>query len=73
RLASQTDQLGNTTAYTYNSDGQIAEAVVETKDGTPVSKTVHTYDERTGLLTSTSVTNADGAATVRQMEYDSLN
>uniref|UniRef100_UPI0005B89996 RHS repeat domain-containing protein n=1 Tax=Streptomyces sp. NRRL F-2664 TaxID=1463842 RepID=UPI0005B89996 len=33
RLASQTDQLGNTTAYTYNSDGQIAEAVVETKDG----------------------------------------
>ncbi|WP_043194946.1 RHS repeat domain-containing protein, partial [Streptomyces sp. NRRL F-2664] len=32
RLASQTDQLGNTTAYTYTAHGQIAEAAVKTKD-----------------------------------------
>ncbi|WP_043194908.1 hypothetical protein, partial [Streptomyces sp. NRRL F-2664] len=32
RLASQTDQLGNTTVFAYTGDGQIAEAVVTSKD-----------------------------------------
>uniref|UniRef100_UPI00131A6F69 hypothetical protein n=1 Tax=Streptomyces sp. NRRL F-2664 TaxID=1463842 RepID=UPI00131A6F69 len=73
RLASQTDQLGNTTAYTYTPDGQVAEAVVQAKDGKLVSKTAHTYDRATGLRISSAVADASGATTVRQTEYDALN
>ncbi|WP_043194938.1 RHS repeat protein, partial [Streptomyces sp. NRRL F-2664] len=66
RLASQTDQLGNTTAYTYTAHGQIAEAAVKTKDGSDtVSTTAYTYDGDTGLLLSSAVTDASGATTVR--------
>ncbi|WP_158718085.1 RHS repeat protein, partial [Streptomyces sp. NRRL F-2664] len=73
RLAVQTDQLGNTTAYTYTADGQVAEAVVETGDGKPVTRTAYTYASETGMLTSVSVTDAAGAATVRHLRYDRLN
>uniref|UniRef100_UPI0004C7EEED RHS repeat-associated core domain-containing protein n=1 Tax=Streptomyces sp. NRRL F-2664 TaxID=1463842 RepID=UPI0004C7EEED len=73
RLASQTDQLGNTTAYTYGDDGRIARTEVQTGDGKRVTTTAYTYDQDTSLLTSTSVTDAEGATTVRHMEYDSLN
>ncbi|WP_030777357.1 hypothetical protein, partial [Streptomyces sp. NRRL F-2664] len=73
RLASQTDQLGNTTVFTYTRDGEIAEAAVKTKDGDTVSTTAYTYDGDTGLLLSSAVTDASGATTVRQTEYDALN
>ncbi|WP_043195196.1 hypothetical protein, partial [Streptomyces sp. NRRL F-2664] len=47
--------------------------MVTSKDGTRVSRTVHAYDGDTGLLLSSAVTDADGATTVRQTEYDALN
>ncbi|WP_043195084.1 RHS repeat domain-containing protein, partial [Streptomyces sp. NRRL F-2664] len=38
-----------------------------------VSTTAYTYDGDTGLLLSSAVTDASGATTVRQTEYDALN
>ncbi|WP_158717997.1 RHS repeat domain-containing protein [Streptomyces sp. NRRL F-2664] len=73
RLAVQTDQLGNTTSYTYHPDGQVKTATVETRDGQQVSQTVYAYDDSTGLLATATLTSAGGASTVRHMEYDRLN
>ncbi|WP_030775233.1 RHS repeat-associated core domain-containing protein [Streptomyces sp. NRRL F-2664] len=73
RLASQTDQLGNTTTFSYTREGQVAQAVVETRDGKAVSRTAYAYSQDTGLLTSAAVTDAEGAVTARHMEYDRLN
>ncbi|WP_158718028.1 RHS repeat-associated core domain-containing protein [Streptomyces sp. NRRL F-2664] len=73
RLAHRADQLGNTTMFTYHSDGQLESVMVKTDEGKLVSRTDYTYDEGTGLLSSAAVANADGAAIVRHLEYDALN
>ncbi|MER6076218.1 hypothetical protein ABT187_47335, partial [Streptomyces sp. NPDC001817] len=77
RVRVQVDQLGNTTTLVHAKDGQIASSVTRTpgkdgQDGALVSKTSNTYDQATGRLVSTTVTDGQGTETTRSMRYDDL-